>query len=418
MTPETPTRSTSAQWVTNAQLLWSRRHLLLRVAICALLVSFSLSLCIHTRYESTTRIMPPDQQGGGAAMLATLLRSSTGNLAGLAGSLGGVRTTDGLLIDLLGSRTVSQRIIDRFHLQRVYHTHYLIDTMKKLARRTSITDDKKSGVITIVVEDTDRQRAQDMAQAYLDELNNLETRVNVSSAHLERIFIEQRLATVQSDLEQAQIDLSNFSSAHTAIDIKEQTRAMVDAGAKLQGELIAAQSELDSTEQIYGEENVRVRAARARIGLLQSELGKMSGSDASLTQTEETDASHPYPALRQLPQLGVQWADLYRRVRVQETVFDMLSAQHESARIEEAKDTPVVSVIDPPNWPEKKSYPPRLLIVLVIIVIAVLSASFLLLLQRSWQAVAASDPCKLLVQEMRSAVQRRMRFLVFWRGSR
>jgi len=351
-------------------------------------------------------------------MLATLLRSSSGSLAGLAGSLGGVKSTDALFIDLLGSKAISQRLIDRFHLQQVYHKHYLIDTMKKLSQRTSITDDKKSGVITIAVTDTDRQRARDMAQAYLDELNDLETRVNVSSAHLERIFIEQRLAAVQVDLEQAQIDLSNFSSAHTAIDIKEQTRAMVDAGAKLQGELIAAQSELDSTEQIYGEENVRVRAARARIAVLQGELGKMSGSDASLLQPDVTSADHPYPALRQLPQLGVRWADLYRRVRVQETVFDMLSAQHESARIEEAKDTPVVSVIDPPSWPEKKSYPPRLLIVLVITAISVLAAAFLLLLQRSWQAVAANDPFKLLVQEMQSAAQHRVRFFTFRRSSR
>jgi uncharacterized protein involved in exopolysaccharide biosynthesis len=108
----------------------------------------------------------------------------------------------------------------------------------------------------------------------------------------------------------------------------------------------------------------------------------------------------------------VRWADLYRRVRVQETVFDLLSAQRETSRIEEAKDTPVVSVLDPPSWPEKKSSPHRAVIVLGSVVLAVIVSSFFLLLQRAWQQVPLDDPRNLFVQELGVAVQRRLpRFL-------
>ena len=215
-------------------------------------------------------------------MLALLAgRSLGGNglgaLGSLAGGLLGGRTSSALYQDLLQSRSISDHLIDRFDLQHIYHKRYRIDTVKYLTRHTTIVEDKKSGVISLTFTDTDPQRARTIAQAYLEELNAVLTKSNTSSAHREREFIEKRLVKVQVDLEDAEKALSQFSSVHTTLDIKEQTHAMVDAAAKLQAELIVGQSELESLQQIYGSENVRVRAARARIGSLQHDLTKLGG---------------------------------------------------------------------------------------------------------------------------------------------
>src|SRR6202008_2920071 len=148
---------------------------------------------------------------------------------------------------------------------RVYHTRYRADAAKSLLRRTAVLQDKKSGVITITVTDTDPVRARDMAQAYLNEWNVLVNRTATSSAHQERVFIERRLDAVKRDLERAQDAMSDFSKTHTTIDIREQTRATVDAASKLEAELVVTQGELESLQQIYGNENVRVRAAQARL---------------------------------------------------------------------------------------------------------------------------------------------------------
>ncbi len=271
---------TMPNWVRNATLLWDRRRLLLRVAGVTLVLSAVIAFLIPKRYESVARLMPPEQPSSGAAMLAALAGHSLGGLGGLgnlAGLLGG-RTSGALFIDLLHSRTISDRIIDRFNLQQVYKKRYRIDTVKYLAHHTTVVDDKKSGAITVTFNDTDPRRAQAITQAYLDELNSLVTHANTSSARREREFIEKRLVSVQAELQAAEKALGQFSSNNVTFDIKEQTHAMVDAAAKLQGELIVGQSELDSLQQIYGDGNVRVRAARARIGVLKSELTKMSGS--------------------------------------------------------------------------------------------------------------------------------------------
>ena len=115
-----------------------------------------------------------------------------------------------------------------------------------------------------------------------------------------------------------------------------------------------------------------------------------------------------YPALRQLPRLAVPYADLYRRVRVQEVVYEMLTQQFETARIQEAKDVPVLSVIDPPGLPEKKSFPPRLLVTLLLTTVAISSIAGFLLFRARWNELSATDPRRILAKEMVQSLQNRI----------
>jgi uncharacterized protein involved in exopolysaccharide biosynthesis len=403
-------------WAVRAMLLWKHRRMLAQVTAAALVISLVISFSIPKQYKSITSIMPPEQQGSSALMLAALgaHSGSLGALGSLAGGLLGGHSSTALFMDLLRSGTVSDHLIDRFNLQHVYHKRYRMGAAKRLAHNTKIIEDKKSGVLTIEVEDTSRIRARDLAQAYLDELNKLVTRTNTSTAHQERLFIEQRLHTVQADLERAELELSQFSSRTSAIDIKEQTHAMVDAGARVQAELLIEQSGLQSLRQIYGDGNVRVRETEARIASLKGELEKMTGSSAPLVTEENQDDSDSskgelYPPLRQLPRLAVPYADLYRRVKVQETVFELLTQQYEMARVEEAKDTPVVSVIDSPGIAERKSFPPRLLLTLLFTFLAFAAASAFVLVRDHWVAVDHGDPRKELAAEVLPVLRRRFR---------
>jgi uncharacterized protein involved in exopolysaccharide biosynthesis len=388
-------------WVPNTSLLWDHRRTLAKVFLCSLLLSAIIAFTIPKEYESTTRMMPPEQQGGmGAAMLAALAGKAMpgGALGALAGGMLGMKDTGALFVELLQSGTIEGAVVDRFDLQKVYHKRYRQDALKKLAHRTEITQDRKSGVLTIVVTDTDRQRARDMAQAYLDQLDSLLIRVNTSAARREREFIEQRLITVQSDLEKAQVALGDFASKNTTLDVKEQTKAMVEAGAKLQAQLIVAHAEADSLGQFYGEGNVRMRAANARVGELERDLKKLGGSASEADQP--LDSSELYPSLRQMPILAVHWADLYRQVKIKETVYDLLTEQYELARIEEVKSIPSVRVIDPPGWPEKKSFPPRLIIILTLTCLSVFAVAMCLVMQDRWLRVSPRDPRKQLALQV------------------
>jgi capsule polysaccharide export protein KpsE/RkpR len=415
-----PTRTTqTAHWATRMQLLWMHRRMLRRVLAISFLLSLGIAFVLPKQYTSSASIMPPEPQGSGAMMLAALT-ARTGGLGGLgslAGGLLGEHSSTALYIDLLHSGTVSGHLVTRFDLMHVYHKRYYVDAEKRLASASTITDDKKSGVITIKVQDRDPMRARDLAQGYLDELNRLVTQTSTSGAHQERIFIERRLKSVEDDLERAQLDLSEFSSKTSTIDIREQTHAMVDAGARVQAEMLVEQSSLQSLRQIYGEGNVRVRETQARIASLQGDLTRMTGSGAPLSASQDEsssadDKNELYPPLRQLPRLAVPYADLYRRVKVQETVFELLTQQYELARLEEARDVPAVRIIDVPGVPEKKSFPPRLLLALLLTFLSFSAAAFLVLANERWQHVAEDDVRRRLVTEVAASLPQRLRVLV------
>jgi capsule polysaccharide export protein KpsE/RkpR len=375
-------------------------------------IAFGLVFLIPKEYQATARIMPPEHSGSDTAMFAALAGRALGadGLGSLAASLLGAHNSGALFVDLLRSGSVTGHIIDRFQLMSAYNARYRLDAAKRLARRTAILQDKKSGIITITVTDNDPVKARDMAQAYLDELNILVNRTSTSSAHQERMFIERRLETVKRDLDRAELAMSDFSSTHTTIDIREQTRATVDAASKLEAELVVTQGELKSLQQIYGDQNVRVRAAEARLANLKREMGKLGGTSADLpldadhTSQNDTSAGDPdpisYPSLRQLPRLAVPYANLYRTVRVQQNVFELLTQQYEVARIQEAKDIPVVSVIDAPGIPEKKSFPRRKLLTLIMTFIVVAATSVWLILREHWNHLSVHDPRRIFASEV------------------
>jgi capsule polysaccharide export protein KpsE/RkpR len=274
------------------------------------------------------------------------------------------RTPGATSIGILGSRTVLDDIIDRFDLRRVYHDKLYVDARKNLMGQTSFTEDKKSGMIVIAVTDRDRYRARDIAQAYVEELDRLLNSLSTSSARRERIFLEQRLKTIKEDLDASSLALSKFSSRNATLDLQKQGEATVEAAGRLQGELIAAQSELSGLRAMYADDNVRVREVRGRIDELQSQLQKMSGEGKAASDVD-LSSGQMLPSIRQLPLLGFTYYDLYRQVTIQETLYESLTKQYEMAKVEEAKEIPPIKVLDEPDVPERKSSPHRLTMTLV-----------------------------------------------------
>jgi uncharacterized protein involved in exopolysaccharide biosynthesis len=394
-------------WLLNLELFWAHRWQLVKVAACAFVISAALVLLLPKSYESTMALMPPDPMNTGSLMMAGMSSKVSPELAAMAASFLGARSNSDMFVGLLRSRTVQEATVDRLQLQRVYHSRYKQDARKSLDRHTEIEENRKNGIITLTVSDPDPQRAHNIATAYIDELNRLLSNVSTSSARRERIFIEQRLTSVKADLEDAEQQFSTFASKNTALDIKEQTRAMVDSAAMLQGELIAAQSELEGLLQLYSPGNVRVRSVQARIGELKRQLEKLGGS--TNPQATDTSSTDMYPSIRKLPILGVQWADLYRRVKIQETVFELLNQQYELARIQEAKEIPTVDVIDPANLPERRSWPPRTMLVLILTTLSVMGAMAALVLQDRIHTMDPQDPRLALAQRVSTYIKRKLR---------
>ena len=416
--PRTPAQPEPSDGKTLASLwlIWAHRRVLLRLALYALLASTVVAFLIPARYESTFRLMPPDNQsasGFATALAAMGSGGGGGALGGIAGDVLGLslKNTSDIFVGILSSRTVQDKLIQQFDLKKLYGERRMADARKDLADHTSISVDRKSQIITIGVTDHDPKRAAAMGEAYVEELNSLVAELSTSAARRERMFLDERLQSVNKDLEAAEKEFSQFSSKNTAIDIKEQGKAMVAAAATLQGELIAAESELQGLRQIYTNNNVRVRSVQARINELKDQLEKIGGKDEDASASSAQGSDSLYPSIRKLPLLGVTYADLYRRTRVQEAVFETLTKQYELAKVQEAKEIPTVKVLDLPNIPDKQSFPPRLLIIFLGTALAVGIGTGWVFAKTTWELTDSSNPRKMFAQEVLTTVSARIQRL-------
>lgn len=401
-------------------LLWRERRFLWGVSWKTIIAAAALAMLLPKHYESITKVVPGEGQSGAMSLLSRL----SGAGGGASSSVGldptaimGLKTPSALYIEIMKSRTVQDHLIQTFDLQ----THYwmgasrfpalrgkLYATRKKLKGFTSFDEDRKSGVITVTCTDYDPQLAAKICNAYVTEMNRLAAELNTSDAHRERLFLEDRLTSAKQELDQASLALSRFSSKSAVIDPQGQSRSVMDAAARVQGELIVAETDLKGYQQIYSDDNIKVRTARARIGELQAQLNNLLGAPAAAGGSQSG-----YPSMRSLPLLGYQYSDLYRQAKTQETVYEFLTQQYEMAKIQEAKELPTVRVMDPAVPPERKAGPSRILVVALSLFGAWALACGWILGTNAWKRLPLDDPRRALAAEIsedwRNAVSKKKR---------
>lgn len=377
---------------------------LLKTSVIGCAVCILIAFLIPARYEAVARLMPPDQVNASGALMSALMANGGDFLAGLGGATLGMHSSGATIVGVLNSRTVQDDIVNEFDLRQVYGEKRLEDARRVLQNRSSIAEDRKSGIITIAVQDRSPERAAKLAQAYVDDLNSRVANLTTSAAHRERVFLEDRLGKVKDQLDQATLRLSQFSSKNKTLDPQIQGKAMLDAASALQGQLIAAETELSGLQQIYGSENYRVKAASARVSGLRAKLRTMSGSQTAGPASGEGQL---YPSLEQLPLLGNTYNELFRQAKVNEALYEVLIKQYELAKVEEAKELPSIKVLDEPVIPERKAFPPRLLIVLGGTILVFFCAAAWLFAKAVWQQLDDHDPVKIGIRECLASLRRR-----------
>lgn len=408
-----------------SRTFWESRRRIARFALAAALISLVITVFMPNSYVSSTKLMPPEKGSSGMAALASMafgMKSMAGSsssggaseIGSMAGDLLGIQSSGAVVVGVLQSRSAQDKLVSQFDLQSVYGHPWLRwkvsreNAQKELENNTEIVEDRKSGIITVKVSDHDPHRAAELARAYVDQLNDLMSHLNTSSAGREREFLEKELVKVKKDLDDADQQLSQFSSKHATLDPREQGKAMMQAASQLQGELIAAESSLRGLQAIYTDNNVRVRTLRARIAELRKQLGNVSAGgvdDGSGTPNEGATSEFGFPSIRQLPLLGATYADLYRKAKIQETVYQVLTQQYETAKVQEAKELPSIRVLDPAEVPERKSGPHRLLIALLAGILGGLLGCAWILGDDRYRKADDSDPYKSLLSEVATTFQ-------------
>jgi len=264
-----------------------------------------------------------------------------------------------MLTSILKSRTAAQVVVDRFRLQERYRALYLEDAIKGLQGATKVSVSRE-GVISVRVEDADPKVAAQIANFYAEQLDRLVARFGTGEAGRQRVFLTEQLARAKTDLESVEEALRRFQERNRAIALQDQTRGAITAAARLKGEIMASEVQLQVMRNFATEANPEMVALRRRIDEMNRQLAQMQyGDDASESQTQtpardRRDFTVPFP---KVPEVGIELARLTRDVKVQETLVMLLTQQVEQVRLAEAKDLPVVQVLDRAVAAERPSRP-------------------------------------------------------------
>lgn len=379
------------------RLFWARRQTIAGVVLAGTVLSGAYSLVVTPLYTSTTTLMPPESASSSSNLMSLL--SSAGPAASAGSALLGVKTPGALFSGVLGSRTIGRRLVERFGLVSYYRVALDEDACRRLSENTSISENTRTGIISIEVTDKNAVLASHLAQAYVEELNRVLTNHSSSSARKERVFLEERLAQIEQDLNRSSGALSRFSSQNRTVDLPSQAKATVDAELKLEGELVTARSELAALNQQYAGDNVRVRAAHARVRELQEQIDRISGG-IGRAATDAAGGEPLYPSIAALPALGITYADLERKIVAEETLWSTLTKQYEAAKVQEAKEIATAQVLDPAPVPERKSYPVRSRLLVTGSFLSLLAGCLFVFLNRIWETADPRDEWKRLLADI------------------
>ena len=373
-------------------VILKHKKMIIKIVAAVFILSIIISLIIPKKYTAIATILPPVES---ASSVSGILAQAGGALGGLAGSLMGANTPADLFVGILQSRTVADNLINRFNLKEVFDTEYMEDLYKTLEEHVTISISNTNQIISVAVEEKDPQLAADMANTYVEMLDQLNRRVNVSEGRQKRVFLEKRLEKVTQDLGKAETELKEFQEKYKLISIQEQARATLEGAARIKAEIISAQTEFEVLKQFGTEKQNEAVMLKSKIEELQRQLVKMETGEVTLVSKEKNTFdnrnSDLFIPFDELPELGLELARLMREAKIQESVFELMTTQYELAKIEEAKDVNTIQVLDKAAPPDKKSSPKRSIIVVLSTFMAFFIAIFMAFIKEFVERIEKDD---------------------------
>jgi uncharacterized protein involved in exopolysaccharide biosynthesis len=337
-------------------ILMRSRRTLLAFTSAGLIIAVIIAVLLPVHYTSTASFLPPGaNSSSGAAMLAGQLSQLSG-LGGGASLLGAAKTPADLYTGILKSRSIAGELVKRFDLQHVYKVEKESRAEKLLAAHSTFDVGLKDSIITVAVTDASPTRARDMANAYIDALRETNSRLALSEASQRRLFFGQQLAKEKDALADAEVDLKRTEEQSGLIAPAGQTASEIQTIAQTRAEISVRQVELSALRQSATDQNPEVIRLRSEIADLQGQLARMhSGSGQGAGTAIPTS---------KVPALALEYIRKEREVKYHEALFEMLARQYESARLDEAHEAPLLQILDPADYPDSRSGPPRMLIAL------------------------------------------------------
>ncbi len=398
----------SATWLF-LELCYSWKKLILIVTGTFTVLAVILSLLMPNKFEGYASVLP-SQKSALLNMMGGGVTSTVSNLAEKFGSLvGGSESQIGSgfsYLAILNSREAMGKVIKKFDLIRVYgiKDSSIDAAIKKLSSNTDFALDR-FGAVTVKVFDRSPERAAAMANYFVHLLNEINANLSSEDARNLRVVIQARYEKNLSDLSAAEDSMKVFQEKYGVFSLPDQAKASVEVGAELESQMILAQVRLSVLRKQFGNRSPEIMAAEQQIAALKNKMGDLrSGQD--LTGNRESGVFLPY---KEVPGKAMRYLQLYTDVEIQTKLLEMIYPMYEQTKLEEARETPTVLVLDKAVPPEKKTYPMRALIVISGLVLGfVLSVLFSLFVENGVKHSGSLGPLENRYSELSVRLRKKL----------
>ncbi len=346
-----------------------------------------ISLMLPATYTAETKVVPPQSTSSSSILsqLGPLASAATGKDLSPHGP-------GDLYVAMLHSRTIADALIQRFSLMSTYRTNRHVDARMRLDNDTKIVISKEN-VISISVTDRDKNRAAELANAYVDELLNLTRTLAITEAGQRRLFFEHEVQAAGDQLANAEQALKKTQETTGIIQLDNQSKAMIESLTTLHAQIGAKEAQIESMRAYAAPANPDFVRAQHELAALRGELTRI---EAGQSGTSLSDV-----AVRKVPEAALEYVRRLREVKFRETLLDLLTRQYETARIDEAKDAAIVQVLDKAEVPEMRSSPHRTTLVLTALFLTFSLAVVVAFLLETFQRIKADPQFVARVQLLR-----------------
>jgi len=341
------------------------KKLIAVATVATAVLAAGLGLLLPKTFTARATMLAPgsQQQSGSVAALAAL-----GSLGGLVGGAA-AKSPDELYVALLKSDSVQRALADRFDLKTRYDVATYETLRKVMPNYIRIASDKKSGLISVEVDDAQPQFAAELANAHASEITKVLGRLAVSEAQLRRVFFSTQLNETKENLIKSEQNLRSVQEKSGVIVLDKQAEALITGAAQLRAMIAEREVQLKvlrtSATGLNPDVirlNSELRAMRVELARMESRQGGVDGSTVDLP-------------VGKLPEASIEYVRARRELKLQETLLETMIRQYEAAKLDEAKEGPALQQVDIAQVPDRKSKPSVTLIVLAAGALAFLLSS-------------------------------------------
>lgn len=334
------------------KIFWNRRKLITGFTVLFAFISLGYSLSLSPVYRAECRILPPGQGGSRSSSLLAQM----GGLADFIGISGG-STSGQLMIGILQGDTVVDAIIDRFDLMKQYDQEIRLRMREKVVKSIlEVESDSKSGIISVAALDEEPDRAAELANAFVEELQKQLQGLSLTEASQRRVFFETQLRQSQEALSEAEDAMLRYQQSSGIVVLEPQMQALLSAITNLRAQIAAKNVEISALSTYAKRDNPQLKVARSELEAMNKELQRLEAEQRKAGTANEGDV---LSSISQVPELGMEYQRYARDLKFATAMYEMMLRQVEAAKLDEAKDYSTVQIIDPAKAPDYKFKPRR-----------------------------------------------------------